>query len=49
MYKGNNAFEAIVRRFVTPCSSSSGECLPVLGVEELAKKKGVKMAQIAVA
>ena len=28
---------------------SSGECLLFLSVEELAKKKGVKMAQIAVA
>jgi aryl-alcohol dehydrogenase-like predicted oxidoreductase len=27
----------------------SGECLLLLSVEELAKKKGVKMAQIAVA
>lgn len=33
----------------TSYPSLSGECLLLLSVEELAKKKGVKMAQIAVA
>jgi hypothetical protein len=36
-------------RTVTLYHSLSGECLPVPSVEELAKKKGVKMAQIAIA
>ena len=36
-------------RNVTPYSSSSGKYLPIPSVEELAKKKDVKMAQIAVA
>ena len=51
MYKGNNGSEVIVQRFVislhAPCK---GDPYPSLfSVEELAKKKGVKMAQIAVA
>jgi len=36
-------------RNVTLCPSFSDECSLLLSVEELAKKKGVKMAQIAVA
>ena len=36
-------------RAITLYHSLSGECLPIPSVEELAKKKGVKMAQIAVA
>ena len=49
MYKGNS--EAIIRRFVTlPHAPLSGGFLPLFfSVEELAKKKGVSMAQIAIA
>lgn len=51
MYKGNNGSEAIVRRFVTfprpPLLLANA--YPLFSVEEIAKKKGVKMAQIAVA
>jgi hypothetical protein len=36
-------------RTVTVYHSLSGECLPVPSVEELAKEKGVKMAQTAIA
>jgi diketogulonate reductase-like aldo/keto reductase len=36
-------------RTVTLYHSLPGECLPVPSVEEVAKKKGVKMAQIAIA
>ena len=39
---------ATVRNIVPP-PSVSGECLLLVSVEEIAKKKGVKMAQIAVA
>jgi hypothetical protein len=35
--------------YVTLYHSLSSECLPVPSVEELAKKKGIKMAQIAIA
>jgi aryl-alcohol dehydrogenase-like predicted oxidoreductase len=50
MYKGNKGSEEIVRRSVISSTRLFAHgCLPSFSVEELAKKKGVKMAQIAVA
>jgi hypothetical protein len=51
MYKGQTSAQDIVKRFVTLRRAPLRllAYLPLLSVEELAKKKGVKMAQIAVA
>ena len=51
IYNSGGGSEAIVQRFVKPTHSlpHQGSPLLLLSVEELAKKKGVKMAQIAVA